>query len=842
MKSQDIRNAFIEFFKDKDHRFVSGNSIVPDNDPSLLFINAGMNQFKDVFLGAGNRDYSRAVNSQICIRVSGKHNDLEDVGRDSTHLTSFEMLGNWSFGDYYKKDAIKWAWKFFTEVLNIPKQRLVATVFEEDKEALELWKTETDIDFMHIVKCDKVDNFWEMGATGPCGPCSEIHVFTKDKPIDVSLNQEILNSDQFIELWNLVFIQYNRRESGKLELLPQKHVDTGAGLERVVAFMQNTSSVYQTDLMKPIIKKIEVLTGVEYSESEDGMAHRVLADHIRTLCFGIADNVIPSNEGRGYVLRRLLRRACRYAKKLGINNPILYKLVQSVIECIGDHFEHLRDRQIYIETVVKAEEDSFLQTLDAGLILFEKIADGLTGTVFSGDDAFKLYDTYGFPIDLTEVIASERGFEIDIDRFNICLNEQRQRSRNATKFEDMKAQSVKIISKEIFSDLKLNLSEDLNVAKGGEAKIVSDPKEKFKMAQHHSVTHLLHESLRRHLGKHVHQSGSLVDIDRLRFDFTHFQKISDLQLKDIELQVNTWIQDGLPIRISFSTLDEAKASGVMALFGEKYDESRVRVVNIGGESVELCAGTHVQNSSQIQYFKIVSESAISAGNRRIEAIAGSELVEAYFENKISWISQKIKDQLDECLRLNKEHRIDKLLQDECLHLQQQLNLFSGKEIPIKEKDNVMNNLMLLNENTKVLVKKIKKSISKKMQESCTLQISDLKNQIVVNQNSKFKYIIKQIEVSNVGELRNIADKLAALDSNIIVILGFCVTGNCNLVIKCSTGVSEKEFHAGNVIKSISSQFGGGGGGRQNMAQAGGIAEKNLKDVFDFCENKIKALS
>ena len=400
MQSKQIRQQFIDFFKAKQHAFVPGCPIVPEDDPTLLFINAGMNQFKDVFLGSGTREYSRAANSQICVRVSGKHNDLEDVGKDLTHLTSFEMLGNWSFGDYYKKEAISWAWELFTAVFKIPKHRLVATVFEYDQEARQLWESETDISPKHIVSCDEKDNFWEMGAVGPCGPCSEIHVYLEDKEIDFELNQDVLNSGKFIELWNLVFIQYNRLKDGQLENLPQKHVDTGAGLERLVAFLQNTASNYQTDLFMPIINKIEHLTNTTYSDDDAGMPHRVLADHIRTLCFGIADNVNPSNEGRGYVLRRLLRRASRYAKKLGVEKPILFELVPEVIETLGGHFQHLKSREGYIQKVIKAEEESFLQTLSSGLQLFEQLTQSLQRdgkAIIPGESAFKLYDTFGFP-------------------------------------------------------------------------------------------------------------------------------------------------------------------------------------------------------------------------------------------------------------------------------------------------------------------------------------------------------------------------------------------------------------------------------------------------------------
>ena len=587
------------------------------------------------------------------------------------------MLGNWSFGDYYKKEAISWAWELFTEVFKIPKNRLVATVYNEDPESLELWKSQTDINHHQIVTCDEKDNFWEMGAVGPCGPCSEIHVYLEDKEIDFELNQDVLNSGQFIELWNLVFIQYNRLKSGDLEALPEKHVDTGAGLERLVAFLQGTPSNYQTDLMRPIIQKIETLTNITYNDDETGMPHRVLADHIRTLCFGIADNVMPSNDGRGYVLRRLLRRACRYAKQLNIHEPILFKLVPEVISILGDHFTHLTARQDIIKKVVKAEEESFLNTLTSGLQLFEQLTTELKNkqeTTISGEAAFKLYDTYGFPLDLTTLLAEEEGFDIDYEAYKRALKEQQERSRKGSKFDIIDAQEVQSnVTPDIFEGLPLHLAEDLNVAKGGEHRVISDRSEKVEMAKHHTATHLLHEVLRQTLGDHVHQAGSLVDSGRLRFDFSHFESISKDELKAIERNINQLISDQLQVTISFSTLAAAQKKGVMALFGEKYNADRVRVVDIGGRSIELCAGTHVTNTKLVEHVKLVSESAISAGTRRIEALAGKDNINAYLVKQLSVkkdasiiainkINQAIKDSSSKELhQLNDiKHKIDNI--------------------------------------------------------------------------------------------------------------------------------------------------------------------------------------
>ena len=646
MNSQEIRKAFITFFEKKRHQFIAGCPIVPENDPSLLFINAGMNQFKDVFLGKGQRDYQRAVNSQICVRVSGKHNDLEDVGRDSTHLTSFEMLGNWSFGDYYKEEAIMWAWELLTDVFNIPKTKLVATVFEDDGESKELWLSKTDINPNHVVMCDAKDNFWEMGATGPCGPCSELHVYLKDGDIPTTLTQDVINNGDFIELWNLVFIQYNRLQSGQLEQLPEMHVDTGAGLERIVAYLQNTPSNYQTDLFNPIIKKIETISGAAYYENDAGMPHRVLADHVRTLCFGIADNVMPSNEGRGYVLRRLLRRALRYAKKIGVETPILYQLVPDIIDVLGNHFSHLTERQSFIQSVIKAEEESFLETLSAGLQLVEKLVVSLKASQqaqVSGEDAFKLYDTYGFPVDLTQILAKENQLDVDLDSFHRLLEEQRQRSRASSQFEAMSVEKDAVtVTKESFAKCNLHLAEDLNVAKGGEARVISDPDEKVKMAFHHTGTHLLHEVLRQTLGTHVQQAGSLVDTHRLRFDFTHFESINNNVLNYIENEVNKHITLNHTVAISHGTLAEAKEKGAMALFGEKYDETNVRVVDIGGISIECCAGTHVKETGRLEHLKLISETAVATGTRRIEALVGKDVVSQYLKDRYQHVETSVK--------------------------------------------------------------------------------------------------------------------------------------------------------------------------------------------------------
>ena len=830
MKSTEIRAKFIEFFKNKQHEFVPGSPIIPDNDPTLLFINAGMNQFKDVFLGSGTRAYQRAVNSQVCVRVSGKHNDLEDVGNDSTHLTSFEMLGNWSFGDYYKKEAIIWAWELFTKNFKISKDKLVATVFEDDDESLALWKSETDIAHQHIVKCDAKDNFWEMGATGPCGPCSEIHVYLQDGPIPNNVDQAMLNDGRFIELWNLVFIQYNRLANNELEPLPACHVDTGAGLERITAYLQGTSSNYQTDLFKPLIAKIETLSGVSYNESKQGMPHRVMADHIRTLVFGIADNVLLSNEGRGYVLRRLLRRACRYAKQLGFQEPVMYQLVDTVSDSLGDAYPQIKDRKDYIKQVVKAEEESFLKTLNTGLTLFETVVANLgSKTMISGNDAFKLYDTYGFPIDLTTVLAKEKELTVDLVEFESLLEQQRERSRSASKFDQEQGDEEANVTAILFDGLDLHLAEDLTVARGGEARVITKPAEKEGMARHHTATHLLHEVLRRELGDHVHQAGSLVDHDRLRFDFSHFEKVSEETLKTIERNINKLVNDALEIKISYESLAEAKKRGVMALFGEKYDPKRVRVVNIGGESVELCAGTHVRNSNQLNVVKLVSESAISAGTRRIEAIAGYERVSEYINEVITKHYNEAKIEFDKCC-LEKEIIEAKNLQNDFNDIQEQLTKYKTLK-SLDDKINYSEEFDRLNERIKTIQKVIRKEKHSHEQQGNARLIKELiaNQEVITGKDSTC--IIKRIDNTSIASLRHIADQLTNQTNNLIVVLVANIDSKGIVLVKSNS--NQEDFAANTLVAKITEKYGGGGGGRAAMAQAGGIAIQDLDKVITF---------
>ncbi len=641
MTSKEIREQFFSFFKEKGHKIVPSAPVVPFDDPTLLFTNAGMNQFKDVFLGNGKRDYSRASDTQKCIRVSGKHNDLEEVGYDTYHHTFFEMLGNWSFGDYYKKEAITWAWELLTDVWKLPKERLWATVYNDDDESYELWKTETDIDPNHILRFGEKDNFWEMGETGPCGPCSEIHINTGD---DYD-NPKYVNAGvpECIELWNLVFIQYNKDENGKRHDLPMKHIDTGMGFERMCAVLQNKNSNYDTDVFSPLIEQVVKLSGIKNDSEENKIPMRVIADHIRTLTFAIADGAVPGNEGRGYVLRRILRRAARYGRKLNLNDPFLYKLVDTLVKTMGDVFPEIKDKKNYVKKIIKAEEESFNATLDRGIELFEKIVRRLEKTntkEIPGKDVFKLYDTFGFPADLTNIMAQEKGFTIDEKGFNELMDKQKARAREASKdkfasvnislgdlssfdlfddkateftgYDELKS-DAKVIGhkKEKETDLiildrspfyveaggqiddigKIQLDEnkfdvvdvtkvddktvhvvqDLTeglISNGKKVIAEIDSTRRWDIMRNHTATHFLHAALRKVLGDHVHQAGSYVGPDHLRFDFTHFAKPASEEIRDIEALVNDELRRNYTLQhhrdIPF---DEAKKMGALMFFG-----------------------------------------------------------------------------------------------------------------------------------------------------------------------------------------------------------------------------------------------------------------------------------
>ena len=856
MTSKEIRNQFLEFFKSKNHKIIPSAPVVPYDDPTLLFTNAGMNQFKDVFLGKGERDYTRVANTQKCIRVSGKHNDLEEVGRDTYHHTFFEMLGNWSFGDYYKKEAIVWAWELLTEVWKLPKERLWATVYKSDDEAFELWKNETDINPKHILRFGEKDNFWEMGETGPCGPCSEIHINLSD---DFD-NPEYVNAgkEECIEIWNLVFIQYNRDENGKLHDLPKKHIDTGMGFERVCAVLQNKSSNYDTDIFMPLIEAVSGISGIPYEKEEYKVAMRVISDHIRTLTFAIADGAVPGNEGRGYVLRRILRRAARYGRKLNLKEPFLYKLVDVVVTKagggMGEIFPEIKTNQTNIEKIIRAEEENFNVTLDRGIELFEQVVEKAKAegkNIISGEDAFKLYDTYGFPVDLTKVMAEEIGFTVDEKRFDELMTEQKERARKSTKdklasvniiadeltdiepvtkeptefvgYDSLEAKG-KIIGEKIVEDKGLILldktpfyveaggqiddsgkliisGEQLNVldvAKinnqivhvvekvknidlfpGEEVIAKVDEKRRWDIMRNHSATHFLHAALRKILGTHVKQAGSYVGPDRLRFDFTHYKKLSESEIRDIEALVNEKLRENIELmhhrNIPF---EQAKKMGALMFFGDKYGD-RVNVVQFGDFSLEFCGGTHVKNSSQIGLFKIISESSIASGVRRIEAVTGEGVERFIWEqlNQLKAADEKISQLLDE------KKKIEKQL----------------TEFKLKEKLGGINEV--------------------------------LQNPAEVKGIKIYK---SKVDAGSMDELKSLGDELRNKMKSGVGVLISELNGKVGIVCVVSDDlIKNKNLSAGKIVGAVAKTVGGGGGGRPHLATAGG---KDISKINEALEN------
>lgn len=838
MTSSEIRQQFLDFFKSKDHRIVESSPVVPFDDPTLLFTNAGMNQFKDVFLGLGKRDYTRAADTQKCIRVSGKHNDLEEVGYDTYHHTFFEMLGNWSFGDYYKEEAIVWAWELLTEVWKLPKERIWATVYRTDDEALDIWKSKTDINPNHVLKFDEKDNFWEMGDTGPCGPCSEIHINLSDNLEDASLVNA--GDPRCIEIWNLVFIQYNRDETGKLNELPAKHVDTGMGFERVCAVLQGKSSNYDTDVFTPLLSEIEKISGIKYEKEEDKIAMRVIADHARTLTVAIADGAVPGNEGRSYVLRRILRRASRYGRKLNLKEPFIYKIVEVVASAMGSVFPEIVSNKENIKKIIKAEEESFNATLDRGIELFENIISKNSSKVISGDDVFKLYDTFGFPVDLTNVMAKEKGFSIDENRFNELMNEQRERARKATKdkissanltanlgdlssldkteflgYESLESEA-KVISidenfivldktpfyaegggqigdigklfynneeLEIVNTIKMNNifahqyvgNTDLSV--GAEVTVKVDSKRRWDIMRNHSATHFLHAALRKVLGNHVQQSGSYVGPDRLRFDFSHFQKLSDSEILEIENLVNEKLRENLPMTHHKSIpFEEAKKMGALMFFGDKYGDS-VNVVQFGNYTMEFCGGTHVQNSSQIGLFKIISESSIASGVRRIEAVTGKG------------VEEFIKKQ-DEKIQKT-EYRVNELLEEK-KKLEKEI-----AELLLKEKLGGIDSIISSKE---------------------TVEGIDL-----------YK---GKVEASNMDELKSMGDELRNKIKTGIGLMIAEVEDKVQMVCVVSDDlIKEKNLSAGKIVGDTAKILDGGGGGRPHLATAGGKDASKIDEAL-----------
>jgi alanyl-tRNA synthetase len=864
MKSSQIRERFLKFFEERGHKIYPSASLIPRDDPTLLFTNAGMNQFKDIILGKMAAEHKRVASSQKCIRVSGKHNDLEEVGRDTTHHTFFEMLGNWSFGDYFKKDAIIWGWEFLTEVCGLPKDRLWATVFREDEEAEKLWYKHTDIKKGRVLRFDEDDNFWEMGDVGPCGPCSEIHYdkgekYGCDRP-NCGVN---CPCGRYVEIWNLVFMQYNRDEKGNLSDLPAKVVDTGMGFERLTAILQGVDSNYDTDLFAPIIKKIEKLSSLPYKNSEYQASFRVIADHVRALSFAIADGAIPSNEGRGYVLRRILRRAARHGRLLGLHKPFIYQLSGTVVDMLGKVYPELEAKSEHVALVIKSEEERFEETLDLGLELFAKEAEKVLkkgGKVIPGDVVFKLHDTYGFPLDLTQVMAEEKDLKIDTDGFNKEMEKQQERSRSSvsTFFEptievakiaghetkalhhdtayEIEARMLSenhsslmnwiILDKTPFyaeaggqvSDTGKIIGKNFefevqNVKKQGDVilhigkitkgeltleqhvRAVVDIDRRRSIMRNHTATHLLHKALRETLGEHVHQAGSLVAPDKFRFDFTHFKAMDQAELEKVEYLVNQSIWENHPVTPRELPIEEAKKLGAMALFGEKYGDV-VRMVEVEGVSRELCGGTHVNATGEIGLFKIISETGIAAGMRRIEAVTGE------------YAYQLVKKQKE-------------LLEDLSFLLKT-----TEESLP---------------ERVETLIK-TNKQLEKKVKEAQKVSAKDKVEELIEGSVDVdgIKVIAHQMEIESRDDLLKLADTIREKSKSTVGVLAGILDEKIMIVAVVTDDlIKSKGIKAGDIVKEISSLVGGTGGGKPHLAQGGGKDISKLKEALGSLPGIVK---
>ncbi len=863
MTSKEIRKAFLDFFASKGHQIVPSAPMVVKNDPTLMFTNAGMNQFKDWFLGNSPAKWKRVADSQKCLRVSGKHNDLEEVGRDTYHHTMFEMLGNWSFGDYFKDEAIDWAWELLTEVYKLDKDRLYATVFEGseadgtqlDTEAMEAWKRHLPED--RILLGNKKDNFWEMGDTGPCGPCSEIHIdLRSDEERAAVPGASLVNKDHHlvIEIWNNVFMQYNRKANGELELLPNKNVDTGMGFERLCMALQGKQSNYDTDVFTGMIAKIEELSGHKYGNTtEEDIAMRVIADHIRAISFSIADGQLPSNVKAGYVIRRILRRAVRYGYTfLGFNEPFLCRLVQQLIDDMGEFYPEIVKQQTLIERVIKEEEMAFLRTLDRGIRLMDNImAKSAETKVISGEDAFVLYDTFGFPIDLSELIASEKGYRIDLEAFQTELQKQKDRARNATAIESgdwvefahcdnieflgydatelegvqlTRHRTVKAKNKTMYQlvfertpfyaemggqvgDTGYILSESgekisiVNTIKENNLtihvaeRIPADCTESFSLhvdaerrtqiENNHTATHLLHQALREILGTHVEQKGSYVCDRYFRFDFSHFEKLTNEQISKVEKRVNALIRANSPLDENrHATMEQAQEMGAMALFGEKYGDT-VRVVKFG-DSCELCGGTHADSTGRIGYFKINAESAIAAGVRRIEAATGiyAEAVVDELENTV----RNIRGLLNNAPDLMSA--ITKLMQDNETFKKQSEEIFKERTVALKS------------------------------------QLMDFAKEI---NGIKVVALDRHFDPAM---LKNAAFMLQKEVQNVVIAAAFEHEGKPQLLLMYSEDLVKAGHNAGTDVRAAAKFIQGGGGGQPGLATAGGKNTDGLKEALD----------
>ncbi|ENM5926410.1 alanine--tRNA ligase [Vibrio mimicus] len=848
MSTDEVRRAFLSFFESKGHQIVESSSLVPANDPTLLFTNAGMNQFKDCFLGLEKRAYTRATTAQRCVRAGGKHNDLENVGFTARHHTFFEMLGNFSFGDYFKEDAIQYAWEFLTGVLQLPKERLLVTVYETDDEAFDIWNKKVGIPADRIIRIgDKKggkkfdsDNFWQMGDTGPCGPCTEIFYDHGDHIWGGPPGSPEEDGDRFIEIWNNVFMQFNRHADGTMEPLPKPSVDTGMGIERISAIMQGVHSNYEIDVFQTLIKAAADAIGYQDLTNQ---SLRVVADHIRSCAFLIVDGVMPSNEGRGYVLRRIIRRAVRHGNKLGAQGAFFHKLVGPLAEVMGTAGVELKKQQALVEKVLRIEEENFGRTLDRGMSILNEALDQLSGQVLDGETVFKLYDTYGFPADLTNDVARERGFSIDETGFEQAMEEQRQRAREAgqfgtdynsliksatnTEFCGYTASRGQSVVREIFVEgaevsalsagdkaiivldntpfyaesggqcgdtgvLKTEAGvfhvEDTHklgnaiahhgvlaqgvLAKGDQVDAIVDEQRRAAISLNHSATHLLHAALRKVLGEHVAQKGSLVRAETLRFDFSHLEAMTAAEIKEVERLVNQEIRRNHSIETNIMNIDEAKAKGAMALFGEKYDD-QVRVLSMGDFSTELCGGIHASNTGDIGLFKITSEGGIAAGIRRIEAVTGEGALD-YIEAQQAQHDAKVVEMAAKAKLLEKEIQQlkDKLAAKESAGLINQVKQISGVNVLVAELNGADNKAL-------------------------RGMVDDLKNQL----------------------------------GSGIIMLGNVAEGKVGLIAGVTSDLTNK-VKAGELVNMVALQVGGKGGGRPDMAQAGGTDAHALPSALE----------
>ena len=877
MTGNDIRNGFLNYFRKKKHLIIHSSSLVPKGDPTLLFTNAGMVQFKEVFLGNEKREYNRAASSQKCVRAGGKHNDLEVVGRTARHHTFFEMLGNFSFGDYFKEDAVNYGWEFLTEVMELPKEKLWITIYKDDDEAFNIWNKKISIPSEKIVRLEEKDNFWSMGETGPCGPCSEIHI---DQGENVGCKKPECNVEcdcgRFLELWNLVFMQYDRDKKGKLKPLPKPCVDTGLGLERLSSIMQNVHSNYDTDLIRPIILQISKLTGKNYGDNEDrDISLKVIADHARAVTFLVGDGVMPSNEGRGYVLRRILRRALRHGKMLGMEKPFLYSTAEEVIELMKDSYPELVDMKNYILKVVLNEEERFSNTLNYGMSLLEEKIKKLKENgqkTFSGDEVFKLYDTYGFPADLSEDIVKDSGLEFDSDGFQKAMTTQKNKARAAwkgsgeehikkiyktmsekfpaTQFEGYDALKTEgtllaiikedsviesastgdkvdlIFDKSVFygeaggqrgdkgrisgNSVQIEVLTTLkplpplyvhsckiisgNVKKGMKLTLQVDLEDRQATALNHTATHLLQAALKEVLGDHVKQAGSLVEKNRLRFDYTHFSPLASREKEKIENIVNQKIMENIPVQTTNMPIDDAIKKGAVAIFGEKYGDE-VRVVNVEGFSKELCGGTHVNATGEIGLYRITSEGGIAAGVRRIEAITGKKALQQTKKEEANLT------EIRKCLNAQPGEEVEKVkkilsrakeLEKEAARLKEKLAHGGGEQDVLSE----------------------------------------------VKEINGVSVLVKELEEADAATLRTFIDNVKNRLGSGIIAVGSKQGDKVFLAAGVTKDLTNK-YHAGKIIREVAAIVGGSGGGRSDMAQAGGkFPEKlstALKKIFEIIE-------